>query len=75
MRLLHFTFGCVLALWVTAAVKSAVGRVSVLVHLPHSLEDIPMAGTANIVEEVMSLFRSGPAYRYIRRTDHLPTDA
>jgi len=34
-----------------------------------------MAVTTNVVDEVVSNFRRGPAHRYIRRTDHLPTYA
>jgi hypothetical protein len=73
VRLLHYTFRCVSALRVTAAAESAVTRLSVLTHLPKSLEEIAMAAATNLVNEVVSTFQHGPAYRYIRRTDHLPT--
>lgn len=60
MRLLHSTVSYISATGVTATAKSAVRRQSVLTHLPHSLEEIAMAGTANVVDEVISLFRRGP---------------
>jgi hypothetical protein len=61
MRLLHYTFRSVSALRVTAAAKSAVRRLSVLTHLPNSLEEIAMAAATNLVNEVVSTFQHLPA--------------
>jgi Protein of unknown function (DUF2958) len=45
----------------------------VLAHLPLSLEDTSMTHSINLTNEVTSTFQRRPAYRYIRRSDRLPT--